>query len=107
VQWRPAVQWFIPTARISGTDLDADERMKLGFSDKQLAFRQRDAIAKQARDAGIKPGDIIFGLDDRKLEMDEIAFQRYVQRNYFAGDVVIVNLLRDGKRMNVPMTLFP
>jgi serine protease Do len=107
VQWRPAVQWFIPTARISGDDLGAVERKQFGFSDKQLAFRQRDAIAKQARDAGILPGDIIFGVDDRKLEMDVNGFQHYVQRNYFAGDRVIVNLLRDGKRMDVPMTLFP
>ena len=33
--------------------------------------------------------------------------KQYIQRNYFAGDRVIVNLLRDGKRMDVPMTLFP
>ncbi len=107
VLWRPAVQWFIPTARISGTDLDTDERKALGFTDKQLAFRQRDAIAKQARDAGILPGDIIFGVDDRKLDMDVNGFQHYIQRNYFAGDRVIVNLLRDGKRMDIPMPLFP
>lgn len=105
ISWRPSAQWFIPQARISGTDLDVDERKALGLTFKQLAFRQRDAISQQARNAGIRPGDIILGVDDRKLEMDMIGFQYFIQRNYFAGDRVTVNLLRDGKRMDVPMTL--
>jgi S1-C subfamily serine protease len=107
VSWRPAVQWFIPTARISGTDLNADERKPLGLDDKQLAFRQRDAIAMQAREAGIRPGDIILGVDGKKLEMDATEFQHFIQRNYFAGDRVVVNLLRDGKRLDFTMTLAP
>jgi len=105
VSWRPSIQWFIPNIRISGTDLTADERKPLGLTDKQLAFRQRDAIAMQTRDAGIRPGDIILGVDDLKLDLDMIGFQYYIQRNYFEGDRVTVNLLRDGTRMKIPVTL--
>ena len=59
----------------------------------------------QARDAGIRPGDIILGVDSKKLDLDMAGFQHYIQRNYFEGDRVIVNLLRDGKRMDIPVTL--
>lgn len=107
VRWRPSIQWFIPQPRISGTDLDAKERKALGLTEKQLAFRQRDAISQQARDAGIRPGDIILGVDNRKLDLDMGGFQYFIQENYFAGDRVTVNLLRDGKRMDIPMTLRP
>ncbi len=105
IAWRPSVQWYIPQARISGADLDAAERKALGLTEMQLAFRQRDAISRQASDAGIRPGDIILGVDDRKLDMGVVNFQYYIQRSYFEGDRVTVNLLRDGKRLNVPMTL--
>ena len=37
--------------------------------------------------------------------MDVDGFQRYVERNYLIGDRVTINLLRDGKRMDLPMTL--
>lgn len=105
VSWRPSIQWFIPNIRISGADLTPEERKPLGLTEKQLAFRQRDAISMQARNAGIRPGDIILGVDDKMLELDMFGFQHYIQRNYFEDDRVIVNLLRDGTRMKIPVTL--
>jgi serine protease Do len=105
VSWRPSIQWFVPNIRISGIDLNPDERKKLGLTDAQLAFRQRDAISQQARDAGIRPGDIILGVDDKKLDLDMVGFQYYIQRNYFEGDRVLVNLLRDGNAMKIPVKL--
>ncbi len=103
--WRPSMQNFIPSVRLYGTDLTADERRGLGLSPKQLAFRQRDAVPKQARDAGVRGGDVILGLDGRTLELDVDEFLRHVQRQYLVGDQVTVNLLRDGKRLELPMTL--
>jgi serine protease Do len=105
VSWRPSIQWFVPNIRISGADLDADERKKLGLTEKQLAFRQRDAISQQARDAGIRPGDIILGVDEKKLDLDMVGFQYYIQRNYFEGDRVTVNLLREGTALKIPVKL--
>jgi hypothetical protein len=37
--------------------------------------------------------------------MDVAGILHYVQRNYIVGDRVTVNLFRDGKRMNLTMTL--
>ena len=105
VSWRPSVMIFLPQSRIYGSDLTAEERKTLGLTATQLAFRQREAISQHARAAGILPGDIILGMDSRPLDMDVNQFQYWVQSNYFAGDRVSVNLLRDGKRMDVTMTL--
>lgn len=105
VSWRPSIQHFLPQIRLSGTDLNTTERKQLGLTEKQLAFRQRDAIAMQARTAGIRPGDIILGVDGKQLQMDSFGFIHFIQENYFAGDRVTVNLLRDGQRMDIAMTL--
>jgi serine protease Do len=105
ITWRPSVQHLIPTARLSGTDLTAAEKAALGLAAGRLAFRQREAISSQAKAAGIRPGDVILGVDGQELNLDVSAFQRHVERNYLIGDRVTVNLLRDGKHMDVPMTL--
>jgi S1-C subfamily serine protease len=60
-----------------------------------------------ARAAGIHPGDIITGIDGKRLEMDTVDFLRYVERHYLVGDRVMVNILRYGKRMDLNKTLLP
>jgi S1-C subfamily serine protease len=106
ISWRPSLQRLVPAARLYGIDLSADEKKTLGLSPTQLAFRQKESVPTQARQAGIRPGDIILGVDDKQLDnMDVIDFLKYVRRNYLIGDQVTVNILRDGKRLNLPMTL--
>jgi S1-C subfamily serine protease len=105
VSWRPSLQRLVPSARLYGADLTAEEKKALGLGAKQLAFRQKDSVPDQAREAGIRGGDVIVGLDGRSLEMDVDEFLRYVQRGYLVGDTVTVNVLRGGKRLNLPMTL--
>jgi S1-C subfamily serine protease len=104
--WRPSMQRLVPAARLYGIDLTSEEKKTLGLSTAQLAFRQKDGVPTQAREAGIHPGDIILGVDDKQLDgMDVIDFLRYVRRTYLIGDGVTVNILRDGKRMDLPMKL--
>jgi predicted metalloprotease with PDZ domain len=105
LSWRPAMQQLIPAARLYGTDLTAAEKQALGLSAGQLAFRQKDSISSQARAAGIRPGDVILGIDDESRETDVDEFLRFVYRNYLVGDKVTVHVLRDGKRLDLPMTL--
>jgi S1-C subfamily serine protease len=103
--WRPSMQRFVPAARLYGADLTPEEKKALGLSAERLAFRQKDTVPAQAQAAGIRPGDIILGVDDKHLEMDVADFLGYIRRNYLIGDQVTINLLRDGKRMNLTMTL--
>jgi serine protease Do len=105
LSWRTSAQHLLSSGGMYGMDLSAEEKKTLGLAPKQLAFRQKATLSKQAREAGIQGGDIILGVDDKKLEMDMFAFLKYIRGNYLVGDKVTINLIRDGKRMNIEMTL--
>lgn len=105
ISWRPSMYDMIGAARVFGEDLTADEKRAFGLPPDKLAFRQKDKVPAQARSAGIKPGDIILGFDGQRSELDAYQFLRHVRANYVVGDAVIVNLIRDGMRMNLPMKL--
>lgn len=105
ISWRPSVQEYVVLPRLYGKDLGPAERSRLGLTEKQLAFRHRERIHRQAVPAGVRAGDIILGFDSRVVEMEAYDFEHYVRDNYVAGDVVQINVIRDGKRINLPMTL--
>jgi hypothetical protein len=104
VSWRASVRRLVAAARLSGKDLTPQEKQALGLSANQLAFRHWEVVHSQAKAAGVRGGDVILGVDDKQLDTDVSGFQRYIERNYLVGDQVTVNLLRDGKRLNLPMT---
>lgn len=105
ISWRTSLQKFVPAPRLSGFDLKPKEREALGLSPKQLAFRHHEVVHSQAKDAGIRAGDIILGVDDRKMEMEESEFIHFIRHNYVRGDVVKVNVLRGTERLSLPMKL--
>jgi serine protease Do len=106
ITWRPSMQRLVPTFPLDGNDLKAEEKKALGLDVKQLAFRQRPQVPSRAREAGIRPGDIILGVDDRPFPgMDGYGLDRYVRREYLVGDRVTINVLREGKRLSVPLPL--
>lgn len=103
--WRPSMRRMIPSARMYGIDLKPEEKKALALPERLLAFRQQETLSTKAKETGIRAGDVILGLNEKPLEMDVDGFLRYVERNFLIGDKVTVNLVRDGKRMNLPMTL--
>ncbi len=105
ISWRPSLQRYVGLPRLYGTDLTAEERQELGLTPTQLAFRHREKIHRQAQPAGVKPGDIILGFNDEQVDMGAYEFEIYVRRRFVAGDRVTINLIRDGKRLNLPMTI--
>jgi S1-C subfamily serine protease len=105
--WRPSMQWLVPSARLYGEDLKPQEKKVLGIPEKQLAFRQQSPVPSQPKAAGIRPGDVVLGVGGQVMEMDVGDFIHYVARNYLVGDRVTVNVLRDGKRLDLVMTLKP
>ena len=50
------------------------------------------------------PGDG-FSFDGSNLEMDAYDFLKFVRQSYVVGDQVIINLIREGKRLDLPMKL--
>ena len=106
ITWRPSMQRLVPSFPLDGNDLTAVEKKALGLDARQLAFRQREQVHSRARAAGIRAGDIILGVDDRQFPgMDGYGLDRYVRREYLVGDTLKINVLREGKRLRLPLTL--
>jgi hypothetical protein len=103
--WRPSMLDILPALTIYGADLTANEKQTLGLPAGRLAFRQNNPVPKDARAAGIEAGDIIIGVDGLKLDMTVDDFLGYVRQNYFLGDRMTLNVLRQGRRVDLPMTL--
>jgi predicted metalloprotease with PDZ domain len=105
ISWRESMWGLEPPACVHGKDLGADDRKRLGLSEKALAFRQANFVPPAAEAAGVRQGDVIVGIDDKPLEMTMHQFNAYVRLNYKVGDKVVYNILRDGKRLNITVTL--
>lgn len=103
--WRPSMRNQLPSARLFGRDLDAKERKAHGLSEKQLAFWQKYPVSDKAKAAGVQEGDIILGFDNKLLELNAYDFLRHVRGNYLIGDRVTIDVLRNGKRLKLPMSL--
>lgn len=105
LSWRASVRGLEPPPCVDGEDLSPEEKKALGISPQRLAFRQENFVSDPARQAGIRRNDIILGVDDRSLEMNARQFRVYIRLNYKVGNVVTFNVLRDGRRIDVPLKL--
>ncbi|TXK77719.1 S1C family serine protease [Paenibacillus sp. N3.4] len=61
-------------------------------------------VSGPAKDAGLKPQDVIVQLDDRKID-STIALRKYLYNEKHIGDKVNVVYYRGGKKLNVVVTL--
>jgi serine protease Do len=105
LSWRWSLRGVDPPPWVQGDDLSSGDKEKLDLSAKRLAFRQGPFVSEAARQAGIRQNDIIVGVDGKQLEMSERQFAAYIRLNYRVGDRIIYNILRDGKRLDVPLIL--
>jgi predicted metalloprotease with PDZ domain len=105
ISWRASMWGLQPPASVYGEDLMPDEKKALGLPAKSLAFRQGDFVPAPAKRAGIQAKDVIFGIDGKNLEMTMLQFNAYIRLNFKVGRRITFNVLRDGKRLDVPMTL--
>ena len=99
------MQSMVAGAPVYGEDLTAAERRKFGLTRDQLAFRQNERLSPSAQAAGIRAGDVIVGFQGKTLTMDAYAFQEHVPANFIVGEQVTVELIRDGQRIRLPLTL--
>jgi S1-C subfamily serine protease len=81
------------------------EKRALGLGERRLAFRQDDPVSAQGRAAGLRPRDVVVGVDGMALEMTGEQFLGHVRRNFLLGDRITLNVLRDGKPLDLPLTL--
>jgi S1-C subfamily serine protease len=100
--WRPSMLDILPSLSLYGEDLTVGEKKTLGLSDKRLAFRQDKTVHKDARKLGVEGGDVIIGIDDLLLELTMLDFLAHIRRNYLVGDRIKLNIIRNGKRLDLP-----
>jgi hypothetical protein len=105
ITWRPSLLDLLPSLTVYGDDLTAAEKRKLGLPPRRLAFRQDAKVHSQARAAGVRGGDVILGIAGAALDMTADEFLGHVRRNYLVGDRITLEVLRDGKRIGLPITL--
>jgi hypothetical protein len=105
ISWRWSLRQLEPSPFVHGDDLTPEEKKALGLGEKRLALRQGNFVTGPARQAGIRQNDVVIGVDGKELEMTGRQFAVYVKLNYKVGDKVTYNLLRDGKRVDVELTL--
>jgi serine protease Do len=105
ISWRWSLRGLEPAPWVRGDDLSAEEKKALGLSEKRLAFRQGPFVSEPAEQAGIRQNDIVLGVDGKTLEMTARQFGAYIRLNYRVGDRVTYNILRKGKRIDIPLRL--
>ena len=94
-----------PQAHVYGQDLTAAEKEKLGLAPNRLAFRQGRFVPNPSREAGVRAGDVIIGIDGKKLQMTMLQFNVHVRLNHKVGQTITFNIIRGDKRLNFPMKL--
>jgi hypothetical protein len=99
--WRPSMLDILPALSLYGDDLTAEEKKPFGLGEKRLAFKQDKTVHKEAQRLGVQAGDVIIGIDDKELELTMLEFLGYIRRNYLVGDTIKLNIIRNGKRMDL------
>jgi hypothetical protein len=104
VTWRPSMLDLLPSLPVVGDDLTAAEKRALGLAPGRLAFRQGKPTT-DLRAAGLREGDVVIGLSRQTLEMTVEQFLAHVRRNHLVGERITLDVLRDGKRLEIALVL--
>lgn len=105
VSWRRSMLDLLPSIGLTGDDLTAAQKRVLGLDEKRLAFKQEQFVHREAKAAGVQAGDIIIGVNGMRQEGSMKEFLRFVRQTFIAGDKITINVIRSGKRVDLPMTL--
>ena len=81
------------------------EFVRAQCAEKRLAFRQDKPVHSSLKAVGVQPDDIVVGLNQQALEMTLDEFLAYVRRNFLVGDKATLNVIRNGKQLDLPLTL--
>jgi hypothetical protein len=103
--WRPSMLDILPSLPFAGEDLGAAEKKQFGLAEGRAAFRQGDPVHSSLKAVGIQRDDVVVGFDGVAVDGTMGDLLGYARRNYLVGDKVTVNVLRDGKRVDVELVL--
>ena len=86
------------------------ERQKLQIPRGQTALTVRWINTKElggqaVHESGLREGDIIVALENKPLQMNANQFHVHIKLNYRVGDVLPIEVLRGGKRLELKLRL--
>jgi hypothetical protein len=97
-----------PRLYLEDRPLTEPQKIKLGLKPNGFASEVRfvPSLAKTIKAHDLQVGDIIFGVDG--VESDELAntAELYVKLRKTAGESVMLSVIRDGKRMQLPLKTY-
>lgn len=105
ITWRSSLLDILPSLPVSGDDLTASEKKALGLPESRAAFRQDKFVHSTLKAVGLQKDDVIVGLDGKGIDGTMDDYLGFVRREHLVGDVVALNILRDGKPMDIKLTL--
>jgi len=105
ISWRGSTKRLGPDPSIHGSDLSAAEKKALGLAEKQLAFYQGNFLSVAGRQAGLRQNDVIVGVDRKMPEMTVGQFLIHLRLDYQVGDTITLHVIREGRRLDLPLTL--
>ncbi|MCE9533535.1 MAG: PDZ domain-containing protein [Planctomycetes bacterium] len=103
--WRPSMLDILPSLPLSGDDLKPEEKKALGIAENRLGFRQDKFVHSTLKVVGVMKDDVVIGVDGKEMMGTMDDFLGYVRRNYLVGDQIFLNLMREGKRLDVMLKL--
>ena len=103
--WRPSMLDILPPVPFSGDDLTPAEKRRLGLAEGRAAVRQDADVHSSLKAVGVREGDVVIGFDGRAVEGTARDLFGYVRRNYLVGDTITINVIRDGKRVDLRLVL--
>jgi hypothetical protein len=103
--WRSSLLDILPSLPISAEDLTAEEKRALGLPESRAAFRQDKFVHSTLKAIGLQKDDVIVGLNGKGIDGTMDDFLGYVRREHLVGDKVTLNVLRDGKAVEIKLTL--
>ena len=103
--WRPSLQDELPTLHLSGADLSPAEKKAMGLLEANAAVRQDKFVHSTLKAAGLLRDDVVVGVNGKPVAggMDEL--MGYVRREFVVGNVVGLDVIREGKPVVVKVTL--
>jgi serine protease Do len=84
-------------------DIDGNLASYFGLNDKSGILVSRVVEASPAEKAGLKPGDIIISLDDKKIKNTEALIREILKKS--VGDRVGLGVIRDSKLYSVSVEI--
>jgi serine protease Do len=103
--WRPSLLDMLPALPLSGNYLKPDEKKQLGLPIGPLAFRQDKFVHSSLKAVGLQKDDLVVGVDGKEVDGASNSFVDYIHGNYLAGDRATLNVLREGKKVSLSITL--